>query len=789
MCADTAVRTCRVRLNSRAADMMRDDATRAPGALLRTPATRKIANARLCTPAFLAIVIAMFAPRAFSQTVQVPGAPPQFEIHRLTSPPVIDGNVTAAEWQGAARVDKWWEFSPGDNIEPKVRTVAYLGYDDRFLYVAFVNYDPDPHAIRAPYADRDNIDDTIDYNVILLNPSNDHKTGVEFIATPRGVQGDAINSDVTGEDAAPDFYWDSAGRITDEGWTVEMRIPFTSLRYSPGKDQTWPVLLFRNYPRDRRYQIASQPVPRGANCTICLFPPMIGLHDLPSSSHLVVAPYTTVTHNAAPTGGLGTPLGGGSVDWQGGADAKWTPNAHLALDATLNPDFSQVESDVAAVTANQRFAVFFPEKRPFFLEGKDLFGTPIQAVYTREINSPRWGGRATGTAGDTAYTVLVADDRGGGSVIIPGPNHSSFADLDLSSRNLIARARHDLGSSFASLLVTDREIEGGAHNRVLGPDFLWRAGEHDNVQGQLLLSDSLTPDRPDLAAEWDGRRLRSHAGQLQWSHSASLLDWTLILFDRGNDFRADLGFVPQVGTRESFGQGGITFHPRGFFSRVRPFVEGDYTGQRDGALVYRFIAPGVEADGRWTSYMSVSYSLDRIRAGAQTIKRQQTHFDLRASPTRIIQRVELQGQVGSDIDFDNSRPGRGGQLQGEAEVRPTDHLVLEYNGQYNWLTLRSSERLFTARVQRLKATYNFSARSFLRVIGQTVHTDRDAGLYLNSVDSRDGSRTLSALYAYKLNWQTVLYLGYGDLRELTLFNGYAPSARQAFVKVSYAWQR
>ncbi len=741
-----------------------------------------------------AIGAVLVAACAFGQTVKVPGAPAQFEIHRLAAAPVIDGNVTAAEWQGAARVEKWWEFSPDDNIEPRVRTVAYLGYDDRFLYIAFVNYDPDPRAIRAPYTDRDNIDDTIDYNVVILNPSEDHKTGVEFIATPRGVQGDGLNSDATGEDAAPDFYWDSAGRISAEGWSVEMRIPFSSLRYSPGNDQNWPLLLFRNYPRDRRYQIASQPVPRGANCTVCLFPPMVGLHDLPSSSHFVVAPYTTITHSDQPVDGTGSPLGNGTTDTQLGADAKWTPNTHIALDATINPDFSQVESDVAAVTANQRFALFYPEKRPFFLEGKDLFGTPIQAVYTREINSPRWGARATGTAGDTAYTILVADDRGGGSVIIPGPNNSSFANLDLSSRNLIGRARHDIGSSFASFLVTDREIEGGAHNRVFGPDFLWRAGEHDNIQGQLLFSDSLTPDRPDLAVEWDGRRLRSHAGQLEWSHSTVHVDWRLELIDRGNDFRADLGFVPQVGTRESFGEGGYTFRPTGFFSRVRPFVDADYTGQRDGKLVYRFIAPGVEADGRWTTYMSVQYSLDRIRAGAVTIRRQQTHFRLRASPSRVVQRIEVEGQFGSDIDFDNGRPGRGGSIQGNAQFRPTDHLELDYNGQYDWLTLLDQQRLFTARVQRLKATYNFTARSFLRVVGQYVRTDRDASLYLDSVDFRDGSRTLSALYAFKLNWQTVFYVGYGDDRELVAPEsgpgyGYSPALRQAFVKVSYAWQR
>src|SRR6185295_11755057 len=163
-------------------------------------------------------------------------------------------------------------------------------------------------------------------------------------------------------------------------------------------------------------------------------------------------------------GGPGTRLVGSGSEWDGGLDAKWNPNANTAIDAALNPDFSQVESDVAQISSNERFALFFPEKRPFFLEGLDLFSTPIQAVYTRTITSPRWGGRATGVLGGTRYTALVAEDRGGGSVILPGPQTSDLADQDFSSYAAVTRLRHDLGRSFVSLLLTDREVEDGGYN-------------------------------------------------------------------------------------------------------------------------------------------------------------------------------------------------------------------------------------------------------------------------------------------------------------------------------------
>lgn len=727
-------------------------------------------------------VLGMLLALVTASSLMAQPQPSEVHIQRLTSAPVIDGNVSPEEWKEATRIERWWEVSPGNNIEPKVRTVAYIGYDARFLYVAYINYDPNPKAIRAPYDDRDNINDSTDFAGVILNPSDDKKTGIEFFSTPRGVQFDAINSDATGEDAAPDFYWDAAGKITPEGWTLEMRIPFTSLRYSAGREQTWRILFLRNYPRDRRYQIASQRIPQGSNCLICLLAPLTGLQDLPSSSHTIVAPYTTITRNEAP--------GTSNLNKQAGIDAKWTPNAHVAVDTTINPDFSQVESDVAAITTNQRFAVFYPEKRPFFLEGKDLFGTPIQAVYTREINSPRWGGRVTGTSAGTDYTVLVADDRGGGSVIISGPNSSSFAAADFASRNLIGRVRHDIGSSFVSFLVTDREIVGGGHNRVFGPDFLWRLGPYDNIQAQALYSDSLTPNRPDLAAEWTGQKLSSHAEQIDWRHSDPKFDGFLFLIDRGNEFRADLGFVPQVGTREAFGQGGYTFRPTtGFFSSIRPNVEADYTGQRDGALVYRFVSPGIELDGRWQSSTNLNLSFDRIRAGNQTLPRAQLHFDISASPSRLFQSVELKGQWGSDIDFENSRRGKGGTIEWNGEIRPTDHLAFVVNTAFSRLDLRDGGWLFTARVERLKATYNFSSRQFLRLIGQLVRTDRNVNLYPNVVDAHDASRSLSALYAFKVNWQTVLYLGYGTLDALSGQSVYSNSARQAFVKVSYAWQK
>ncbi len=352
---------------------------------------------------------------------------PEIRIARAAGPITIDGELDDPGWQGAMRVDTWYETNPGDNLPAKLKNVGYLAYDDKFLYAGFSFADPNPSKIRAPFADRDNVSgSSTDYGGLILDTRGEAKNAILFLATPRGIQYDAFTDDSSSEDSSPDWHWEAAGKITKEGWQLEIRIPFSSLRYPKADLQKWNVLLYRNYPRDFRYQMFSAKLPRDENCFICHSNPLAGLQGLPRGGNLIVAPYVTAKEEAVPRDGTGSPLVNQPVKVDGGLDVKWTPNAVTAIDGTINPDFSQVESDVAQLTANQRFALLYPEKRPFFLEGIDLFATPIQAVYTRTITAPRWGARVTGKLGGTSYTALVTEDKGGGSVILPGPNGSEL---------------------------------------------------------------------------------------------------------------------------------------------------------------------------------------------------------------------------------------------------------------------------------------------------------------------------------------------------------------------------
>jgi hypothetical protein len=721
--------------------------------------------------------------------------PSGIRITRAAGPIVMDGELTDAGWQGATKVDTFYETNPGDNVPPKVKTVAYLTYDEKFFYAAFEFFDPEPSKIRAPYGDRDDVPSYTDYGGIIIDTRNDHRTGLLLLANPRGIQYDAITDDTTGnEDSSPDFYWDSAAKITKEGWVLEMRVPFSSLRYPQSDKQTWGILLYRNYPRDFRYQMFSAKLPRGGNCFVCRSNHLTGLENLPPAGHLVVAPYATAKEDAVPRGDLGSSLVNKPIRGDGGVDAKWTPNQNNAIDAALNPDFSQVESDVAQIAANQRFALFYPEKRPFFLEGLELFSSPIQAVYTRSITSPRWGVRATGKFDSNQYTAFIAEDRGGGSVILPGPNGSSFADQDFSSFVAMGRVRRDFGKSFVSFLATDREVRGGGYNRVYGPDFQWRAGEHDTVTGQFLLSNTETPNRPDLSDRWTGQKLDSHAADVWYSHSSATWDWFTEYKDFGGGFRADDGFVPQVGYRENYGEAGFTIRPEKFpISRLRTFLQTDYQADTARHEVSRSISPGFGMDGMWNSFTRLRYAYDRVRSGNTTFPRRQLVYQFQVSPPLSVTQFVIQGTVGEQVDFDNSRPGTGADVNLQATIRPTDHLKLDLVAARSWVNIDphdggGSRRLFTADVGRVKATYTFTACAFLRLIGQLVETRRDPSIYTFAISRKDATLTGSALFAYKLNWQTVMFLGYGDNRTLVEDDHYAKAGRQFFLKLSYALQ-
>jgi hypothetical protein len=231
---------------------------------------------------------------ALVRAAEAPPVGPPLTVPRAAGRIVVNGKLDDAAWQQAAVLDTFYETYPADNTEPKVKTVVYLTYDEHDFYVGIHAFDPEPGKIRAPFVERDKIVGTDDNVAVFLDTRNDRRSAIELRVNPRGNQTDAVYNDNNGnEDLSPDFFYDTAAQLTADGWTAEMRIPLSSLRYPKLAENHWGILVWRNYPRDQRYAIHSSPIDRGSNCWICHSRELTGLTGLPGGGHFVVAPYVT----------------------------------------------------------------------------------------------------------------------------------------------------------------------------------------------------------------------------------------------------------------------------------------------------------------------------------------------------------------------------------------------------------------------------------------------------------------------------------------------------------------
>ncbi|HEV7767206.1 MAG TPA: DUF5916 domain-containing protein [Thermoanaerobaculia bacterium] len=696
--------------------------------------------------------------------------PTQVGITKLTGAITIDGDVGEAEWASAGSVDTFVEYYRSDNTIPPAKTTGRIAYDAEAVYVAFTSDDPRPGEIRAPLVDRDKVLGDQDYVSVLLDPLNDRRSAIAFRVNPRGVQTDSVVNDATGdEDFSPDYFYQAVARRTPTGWSAEMRIPLSSLRYPSSDPQKWGVILLRNYPRDYRYIMANTPIPKNSGCFVCHASELSGFEGLPTGGHFTIVPYSAANMTR-------------SFDSDLGLDLKWNPSTRLTLDATLNPDFSQVEADVPQIEVNNRFALSFAEKRTFFLEGTDLLSTPILAAYTRSITSPAWGMRATGNSGSNAYTFLIAEDRGGGSVILPGPQGSEFVPQNFRSRVALGRLRRSFGDSFGGVMVSAREIEGGGHNRLIGPDVHWKRNATDKIFGQLLVSSTENPDRPELSEQFNGQSSTGHAYRAVFSRDEKRYDLWLATSAYSPGFRADNGFIVQSGIRRVGLWSGLRFYPKKFFSYVRPYSGTEYDRAFDGgATIRQSFTQGIEFQGKWGSngWMSANHIRERVDSQLLTLK--QVDFELTAAPLRWLPAIQLDGEVGEKIDYEGARVGTGARVNLSGTTRITDHLEMQLRTSREWLDLDRG-RLFNAQIDWLKATYTFSPRSLVRAIAQQKTIER-AG------ETDEGSLSLSGLYAYKLNWQTVFFVGYGDSSIDGEPGGLFDDRKSLFMKVAYAFQR
>jgi hypothetical protein len=699
---------------------------------------------------------------------------------RVSGSMAIDGTIAEDEWRGITPIELRFETSPGHNTPAPVRTLAFLGFDTSTLYVAFRAWDPDIRSLRATMTDRDpGFDD--DLVGIVLDTFNDRRRAVQFYANPFGVQTDGTNLDTEGEDQSWDAIWQSAGRVHADRWEVEMAIPFSALRFRAGdRTRIWGLDLVRLYPRDRNVRIGLHPIDAARSCYVCQLSELTGLQGIRAGSSVELAPTVTASQTDQR-------FRQGSIEADPGLTARWGITPSLTTSFAFNPDFSQVEADAPQLDVNEAFTLSFAEKRPFFLEGTDFFQTPLIAVYTRTVADPAWGVKLTGTRGRNGVGTFVAEDELTG-LIIPGPDRSSQITLPGKSHAAVLRYRYDLGSgSSLGFLGSSRRGDSYA-NDVAGFDAFFQPGKADFISAQVLMSRTEYPDEVARAMDQPGGAFEGRAAYLRYEHRTRTWYWTASYDDTSVDFRADAGFIPQVGYRHAdAGMQRTWWRQQNFLSRVEAGMEWDVAKRQDGSLLEEEIEGWVKLSGPWQSEVQMVVGERRRGFLSRQFDPEQT-FDLAAeiAPHRRFQ-AELTLNAGDTIDFANARPARRLRIAPALRVRATRGLVIDLAWSQERLDVAGG-RLFDASAGELKAVYQFNLRTFVRLGAQHTEVRRNPSLYGVPVQSRSRRLLPQFLFSYKINPRTVLFAGYSgthldDDRTIDL----QEQNRTFFLKIGYAW--
>lgn len=702
----------------------------------------------------------------------------------------LDGVLDEDLWAKAAVVPLPYEVEPGNSTPAGVETRCLLAYDLNNLYVAFHALDSDPASIRANLIDRDQAY-RHDYVGVALDTFNDGRRGFEFFCNPLGVQMDLSRNDLNreqNEDETWDAIWGSAGKITTDGYVVEMEIPFASLRFPRTEDmQTWGIVCFRTRPRELRYQYSSMPIDRDRDCFICQAGKATGLRGIRPGRSIELDPTLTSHRRDSREEFVSPALAKGPVKADLGLSARWGITPNLSLNAAANPDFSQIEADAVQLDINTRYALYYAEKRPFFLEGSDFFGTPLDAVYTRAVADPDWGVKLTGKEGPHAIGMFVTRDNRT-NLILASNQMSDLVSIDRPATTSVVRYRRDVGaSSTAGILLTDRE-GSGYHNRLYGADGFIQMTGSDVLLLQVLGTSTRYPgDRVNWEMVPPGRAFGGFGAHVGFNHEDEHWAFWLNGTELDHGFRADAGYIPRVDVRQV--ETGINRRIYGvntWFSRLDFSADVEQANETSGRMTDRtvsveasYIGPmqtGVELDGAaWKEeYAGRMYSGALLR---------RLHFEFQPGGSF---KGWFSGGAGDVIDYANRRAAT--RLSGgpgfNLDIGRHLHAMVDHT--YEHLDVHG-RRLYTANIIDSRIAYQFNMRMYARLILQYENIDRHPDVYTFPVEPRTRHLYSQALGSYKINPRTVLYLGYSENREGRRGIHPRPLDRTFFLKIGYAW--
>jgi len=735
-------------------------------------------------------------------------APFNIEIPQLTSVPQLEDFAGMEAATPLARtlvkVDTFAQRLPADGAAPTQRTEVYLGYDQQTLYAIFLAFDANPELIRATMSSRENIDGD-DSVVLTLDTFNDQRTAYSFQVTPLGIQWDARwtegASNRAGFDTTWEAVWDSDGVLTERGYMVRIAVPLAGLRFPSATEQLWRVQLGRQIPRLRE-EVYWPPYSLRLEGRLNQTAMLNGISGVEPGSNRMFIPYVfSRSADSLDRRAPGGPDIRNSTEYTLGLDSKFVFNDSWVLDLTLNPDFSQVESDEPQVTVNERFEVQFPERRPFFVENADFFATDSNLVFTRRIVDPELGLRFTGRSNGWGFGTIVMND------VAPGKNRDQSDPLrDEEARVTILRGFRDLsGQNRVGVMLTDRSLSEG-YNRVASVDGRFKLNPNWVTNIQIVGTDtvpvsggdSFTGVQRNVRLDRSGRTFSTHIHYVATEA----------------DFRTQLGFQNRYFRGDTYGTHGnaqVTFFPEDSpLISWAPRLNGAHLEDREGTKLFEEFSPSLS----WT------FPTSTFTAGVSRFTEVLRPQDFRGLPATTAydydywslnysnsssSRLNLdasyrQGEALNLVPAAGMLPAVADSTRAELSLlwRPIDRLRVNSTYLNTKLDLRDGSKVFSNEILRSTWNYQFTKELSLRVIGQ--YDDTRAGPATNLPTRKNLNYDL--LLRYVLNPWSAFFVGYNSnssnfdlvtdeesgLRELVFSNDLRQDGEQFFVKFSYMLQ-
>ena len=720
---------------------------------------------------------------------------------------ILDGQLDEAIWKKARHFPLNYTVEPFENTKAIVQTDVYIYESGENLYVGFKAQDPHPEQIRAYLRDRDKAwnDDLVGFKLDTLNT---HKLAYHFYVNAKGVQIDSIESGITQSyNDNWDAVWQAKTAMSSQGFTAEFIIPLSQLNFADDTGvKHWSAEFIRFYPREVSYKISNVSQDRENNCSLCQLQPISGFKAAKQSTNMIFVPSIVVGINKQRN--LST-----QENWHSennvevGGDFSWNISSDSLLSATINPDFSQIELDNAPLNINSNFSLYLPEKRRFFLENHNYFDSLYNLVYTRNIISPDLGVKYTQRSGNSTFAALASDDENT-RLLIPGNLNSTLAIIEEKTINTALRYRYDF-SNDSSLGVTNtiRESES-YYNYVFSVDGRIRFSESTFLDAQLLSSRTQYPDelanRVCIACDNESslrvesnEELTDLAWQLDFNHTKR--NWWLSAYHKhkGEDFRADLGFVSKIDNKESQIRSGYVHYPESsIWNKVEFWVGVDKETNIDNELISDNAEIQLNLNGVMQSRISTGVGKQtkvglRFDPSITNITDNSTQFDIdfsfiygeiRPIANFYISNLLLQSDA---VDYANNRKGEKVQLLPIMQWDVNDAVNIRLEHTYEKMKVLKDE-LYTVNLTDLRINYQFNSESKVRL--SLIHNNVvfNPSNYTSDIDKKSKSLGSQLVYSYRFDALSAFYLGLSsNALDNDTIKGLTTNQKSVFLKLSH----